>query len=70
MTHLCCPSCRLRFTPAAAAYLRACPECGEPLHQRTLSETLGFRKSELHDAPAAMPAALAVTLPVPDPRRR
>ena len=28
MTHVCCPSCRLRFSPAAAAYLVSCPECG------------------------------------------
>jgi len=31
MTHVCCPRCRLRFTPAAAAHLVGCPECaGSP----------------------------------------
>ena len=68
MTHLCCPSCRLRFTTAAAAYLRGCPECGDSLRACTLSETVGFRKFALEDAPQALPAALAVTMPVPHPR--
>ncbi len=26
MTHLCCPRCRLRFTPADAACLGQCPD--------------------------------------------
>ena len=44
MTHMCCPSCRLRFTRAAAAYLLACPQCGE-LVQAVPSAlgVLGFR---------------------------
>ncbi len=44
MRHVCCPRCRLRFTPAAAAYFTACPECSnspEPI--ATLERTLGFR---------------------------
>jgi DNA-directed RNA polymerase subunit RPC12/RpoP len=28
MTHVTCPSCSLRFTPASAASLLRCPFCG------------------------------------------
>jgi hypothetical protein len=28
MTHVSCPSCSLRFTPASAPTLRRCPFCG------------------------------------------
>jgi hypothetical protein len=28
MTHVTCPSCSLRFTPASAATLHRCPFCG------------------------------------------
>jgi hypothetical protein len=65
MTRLCCPACRLRFI-LAAAYLDACPECGEPLRASSLRDTVGFRLFGLEDVPPALPQALAVSIPVPD----
>jgi hypothetical protein len=68
MTHVCCPSCRLRFTPAAAAYLAACPECGEPPQPIAgLERSVGFRLFRLEDLPHSLPEAVAVSIPVPDP---
>ena len=69
MTHVCCPSCRLRFTPAAAAYLVACPQCGEPPQTVAGAQRIfGFRLFEPQDPAPALPEALAVSMPVPDPR--
>jgi predicted amidophosphoribosyltransferase len=66
MTHVCCPDCRLRFTPAAAAYLSACPKCGEPLQPLVgLAEAVGYRLFRPEDVPTAMPEAIAVSLPIP-----
>jgi hypothetical protein len=68
MTHLCCPSCRLRFTPAASAYLTACPECGQP--PRPLSDlrsAIGLRLFRVEDLPQPLPEAVAVSIPVLDP---
>ena len=71
MTHVCCPRCRLRFTPAASAYITACPECGEPPQQTTsLEGTLGFRLLGPEDPPIEQPQAVAVSIPVPEPRTR
>jgi hypothetical protein len=68
MTHLCCPRCRLRFTPAAAAYLVACPECGEPPQLIVgLERTFGFRLVGPEDLPHELPQAVAVSIPVPEP---
>jgi len=68
MTHVCCPDCRLRFTPAAEAYLIACPECGEPLQAIAgLEHSVGFRLFTLDDPPHAMPEAIAVSVAIPDP---
>jgi hypothetical protein len=70
MTHLCCPPCQLRFTPAAAAHIEACPECGEPLLASSLRGTVGFRVFMPKDTPHALPqAAVAVSLPLPAPDR-
>ena len=72
MTPLCCPVCRLRFTPAAAAHLVACPECGEPPQPSSLEGIVGFRLFTFEDIPHSLPEALAMTIPVPDdagPRR-
>jgi hypothetical protein len=66
MTHLCCPICRLRFTPAAAAYVGACPDCGEPVRRSNLRDTVGFRLFRLEDIPRSLPEAVAVSIPVPD----
>ncbi len=67
MTRLCCPHFRLRFSPAAAAYLAACPECGEPLHPFRLQDAVGFRACRLEGIPYSLPEAAAVSLPIPEP---
>jgi hypothetical protein len=67
MTHLCCPHCRLRFTPAAAAYLTACPTCGEPPQPSSLQGTIGFRLFRVQDNAGSRPEAVAISLPAPDP---
>lgn len=68
MTHACCPACRLRFTPVAAAYLPACPLCGEPPHPIAgLKRALGFRLFRLEDVPDSPPVAVAVSIPISDP---
>jgi hypothetical protein len=66
MTHLCCPPCRLRFTPAAAAYLVACPECGEPPQSLSVGDVLGFRMFTVEDVPQPLPEAIAVSMPAPN----
>jgi hypothetical protein len=70
-THLCCAHCRLRFTPAAAAYILACPECGAPPQPiARLELTFGFRLIGPEDLPPALPHALAHSLPLPQPEAR
>jgi hypothetical protein len=68
MTHVGCLICRLRFTPAAAAFLVSCPECGRPL-QPVLGAAgvVGFRVFVPEDLPHERPEALAVTIPATDP---
>jgi predicted RNA-binding Zn-ribbon protein involved in translation (DUF1610 family) len=71
MIPLCCPSCRLRFTPAAGAYLAACPECGElPQVVVALERTFGFRLVGPEDLPHELPQAVAASIPVPEPGTR
>ena len=66
MTQACCPSCGLRFTGAAAARLRACPECGGPPQSVPSAEhVLGFRLWV--DAGVDAPIAVAVAVSLPDP---
>jgi hypothetical protein len=68
MTNACCASCRIRFTPAAAAYLTACPVCGEPPQLLAgPAEALGYRLFRLEDTPRALPQAIEVSMPIPDP---
>lgn len=68
MTHLCCPDCRLRFTPTAVAYLDACPQCGAPPEAMVdLEAAVGFRLFTLEDVPHPLPEAAAASLPLPDP---
>ena len=68
MTHLCCTSCRLRFTAAAAAYLVACPQCGRPPQPIVGAEgVVGFSLFLPEDAPREMPEAVAVSIWVQDP---
>jgi hypothetical protein len=67
VTHACCPRCRIRFTPAAAAHLVACPQCGEPPQPSDdLREVLGFRLFRLEDVRHSLPEAVAVAVPIPD----
>ena len=68
MTHLCCPPCRLRFTRAAAAYITACPECGDsPQPVAILERTLGFRLVGSEDLPYELPNATAVSIALTEP---
>jgi hypothetical protein len=68
MTHVGCPSCRLRFTAAAAAYLVACPQCGRPPQPVAGAEgVVGFRLFVPEDAPRELPQAVAVSIPIEDP---
>ncbi len=68
MTHVCCPGCRLRFTPAAAAHLAACPECGQPPQPIAgLERVLGFRLFTMQDLPDPLPEAAAVSVQIPEP---
>jgi hypothetical protein len=71
MTHSCCPNCRLRFTHAAAAYMAACPQCGDPPQpMAALEGAVGYRLFTLDDDPQLRPEAIAVSMPIPDPGRR
>jgi hypothetical protein len=65
MSPVCCLRCQLRFTPAAAAYLVTCPECGEPTERiASLERAVGFRLVGPRDSPASVPQAVAVAIPV------
>lgn len=65
----CCPSCRLRFSPAATMYLETCPECGQPTQPASsLQAVVGFRLTRLEALPEAPgSAAAAVSITIPDP---
>ena len=68
MTRASCPSCRLRFTPAATAILTSCPECGRPLEAASSAETLGYQLFGSLQPDAGLPAAEEVALLPPDDR--
>ena len=69
MTQVCCPSCRLRYARAVGAYIVACPRCGEPLEVNwPAAKTLGFRLAVADDLGEALPEAIAVAMPLPEPR--
>jgi hypothetical protein len=71
VTHLCCPACRVRFTRAAAAYIVACPECGDSPHPIAgLESTFGFRLVGPEHLPDDLPYAIAVSLTPPVPGAR
>jgi hypothetical protein len=58
----------LRFTPATAAHLLACPECGRPPRLIGTAEgVVGFRLFIPEDVPNPLPEAIAVSIPLPDP---
>lgn len=67
MTRSCCPTCRLRFSPATAAHLTACPFCAQPLQGQDAVAVLGY-KLIANDALLAAEAdeAISVALPHPD----
>jgi hypothetical protein len=68
MTQVCCPGCRLRFSGAVAAYLVACPECGEPPEQVTsAARVLGFRLVSDAYGKDTLPIALTAALAIPTP---
>jgi hypothetical protein len=68
MSQLCCPHCRLRFTPAAAAYILACPECGDsPQPIVSLEQTFGFSVVGPEDLPDELPYSTAVLITFPEP---
>ena len=67
-TRLCCSHCRIRFTPAAAAYIVRCPECGDsPQPIASLELTFGFRVIGPGDLPHELPYATAVSIALPRP---
>lgn len=69
--HLCCPRCRLRFTPAAAAAIIGCPECGDsPQPIASLELTFGFRIIGPEDLPHESPYATAISIALPRPESR
>ncbi len=71
MTRLCCPRCRLRFTPSAAAYITACPECRDsPEPITSLQRTLGFRLVGPEDLPDELPRATAGAITLLEPGAR
>jgi anti-sigma factor ChrR (cupin superfamily) len=72
MTQACCPSCRLRFSRAAAAHLEACPHCAGPIHRiASAQDALGYSLFDIADPARRAPAAEAMALPAPrDPRER
>jgi len=68
VTRAACPDCRLRFTVASAAYLPACPGCGEPLQALDRADAaVGFRLFKPEVNPSPLPDAVAVSMPNPDP---
>jgi hypothetical protein len=69
MTQVCCPSCRLRFARAVAAYIVACPRCGEPPELGwPAAKMVGFRLAAADELFEALPDAIAVALPRPEPQ--
>jgi hypothetical protein len=71
MTRLCCPTCRLRFTRAATAFLVACPECGEPPQSVSCAQQMiGLRLFEPDVVWDVRPDAVAVAMPLHPPFER
>lgn len=66
MSHLCCPSCRLRFSRAAAAFPN-CPVCDRRLVTLPGGASLvGCALFDPADSPQTLPEAIAVAIPVID----
>jgi hypothetical protein len=63
-----CLPCRLRFASADAAYLTACPRCGDALEPITdLQQVFGFALFTPEPQADSLPDAIAVSLPAPVP---
>jgi hypothetical protein len=61
----------LRFTPAVAAYVTVCPECGDtPQPVASLERTFGFRLVGPEDLPHELPEAAVVSITLPEPTER
>jgi hypothetical protein len=59
----------LRFTPADTARIVACPQCGRPPQPIAGAAGLvGFRLFVLEGVARDLPEAVAVAIPVPEPR--
>jgi hypothetical protein len=68
MTRLCCLGCRLRFAPAATAYLSWCPECGlPPTPVDDPGSLVGLKLFAAPNLADVLPEAMAVSLPRPEP---
>jgi cold shock protein len=70
-SRLCCPSCRLRFSPGASASLLCCPTCGRELEELALArDALGYQLVALATSrlDAAVAAAAAAARPPEGPR--
>jgi hypothetical protein len=66
MTRSCCPSCRLRFSPATATHLRSCPFCAGPVQLLPASALLGFGLVAIDPLlDDELPIAESVALPPP-----
>jgi hypothetical protein len=66
VTRGACQNCRLRFTPAATAYLEACPVCGGSLVVLDRADAaLGLRLFNAEDVAAPSPTAVAARMPIP-----
>jgi hypothetical protein len=66
MTHASCPDCRLRFSSAVAAYLPACPACGQPLRSLARSDQVGFRLYRADEIEHALAEAVEAAMPTFD----
>jgi len=67
MTHVCCPVCRLRFGPAPAQCLDACPQCGAPPRRLSAAQVLGFGLFEAVTVPHALLDAIAAVAATDQP---
>ncbi len=66
MIHRGCSGCRLRFAPAAGAYLVVCPECGKPPQTLATPElALGLRLFDVEHERQRLPEAIAVAVSLP-----
>jgi hypothetical protein len=71
LTNLCCAHCRVRFSPAVAAYILACPECGNPPQPIARLELMfGFRLIGPEDLPHELPYAMARSVALPETEAR